>query len=174
MKAGDFVSTEQTFILKKEIPGAEYPYLIKLNRGENRLEIYRKCGNKKLYDNLVIRKSYDSAAYAVFEKELFFPCIFGGETTLTPQGIFHIEAKSAKEYVSSYYHNYSEVKFFGYLVIFEDYFIHSDLYEIDEAAPKEGKAISRNDKTTSGCVRISQQNLEWLIKNIEVGTLVIF
>lgn len=137
------------------------------------MEIYRKCGREKLYNNLVIQKSYDLAAYAVFEKELFFPCIFGGETTPTPRGIFHIEAKSAKEYVSSYYHNYSKVKFFGYMVIFEDYFIHSDLYKIGEDIPDTDKSISLKDKATSGCIRVSQRNLSWLIDNIDVGTLVL-
>lgn len=163
---------KQTLILKRGIPGAELSWLIKLNRGKGGLEIYRKCGNEKLYDDLTIRKSYDPAAYAVFEKKLFFPCIFGGEATPTPEGLFHVEAKSAEEYVSSYYPNYSRVKFFGHLVVFEDYFIHSDLYRTDEAAPAEDKAISQNDKSTSGCVRISQKNLEWLIQNVDIGTLV--
>lgn len=165
------MSAEQIFILKKEIPGTDHPWLIQLNRGESRLEIYRKCGNEKLYDDLMIRKTYDSAAYVVFERTMSFPCIFGGEATPTPEGIFHIEVKSAREYISAYYPNYRQVKFFGYLVIFEDYFIHSDLYNAGEVGPVAGKEISCNDKTTSGCIRISQQNLTWLIENIDVGTL---
>lgn len=167
------MSTTQILILKKEIPGAELPYLIKLNRGKCELEIYKKCSNGRLYDDLLIRRTYNSNAYTVFEKELSFPCIFGGEVTPTPEGIFHIEQKSEEEYVSAYYPNHARVKFFGYLVVFEDYFIHSDLYEIDEMVPMEEKAISRDDKTTSGCVRISQQNLTWLMENVEVGTLVL-
>lgn len=147
--------------------------MIKLNRGESRLEIYRKCGNEKLYDNLIVRKTYDSAACVAFEKAKSFPCIFGGEATPTPQGIFHIEAKSAKEYISTYYPNYSQVKFFGYMVIFEDYFIHSDLYKIGEDIPDTDKSISQKDKATSGCIRVSQKNLSWLIDNIDVGTLVL-
>ncbi|MCI9263645.1 MAG: L,D-transpeptidase [Oscillospiraceae bacterium] len=167
------MSTEQIFILKKEIPGAELSWLIKLNRGESRLEIYRKCDNEKLYDDLTIQKSYDSTAHVVFEKAKSFPSIFGREATPTPEGIFHIEAKSAKEYISAYYPNYSQVKFFGYLVIFEDYFIHSDLYKIGEDIPNADKAISLKDKATSGCIRVPQKNLSWLIDNIDVGTLVL-
>lgn len=165
------MSIKQAFILKREIAGSELPYLIKLNREERRLEVFRKCANEKLYVDRLIRKTYDSDAYTVFEKDLSFPCIFGGDATPTPEGIFHIEAKSAAEYVSAYYPNYSLVKFFGYLVIFEDYFIHSDLYAEDETFPTINKAISRNDQTTSGCIRVSQENLSWLIENIGIGTL---
>lgn len=162
----------QLFILKKETVGAERPYLIKLDRETSRLEVFKKCPNEKLYDYFPIRPAYDSSNYVIFQKELSVPCIFGGERSPTPTGLFYIEAKSAEEYISSFYPGYDQVKFFGYLMIFEDYFIHSDLYAGDEPGPTVGKAISQNDKTTSGCIRISQENLSWLMKHIDVGTLV--
>lgn len=162
----------RSLILKKNIIGAELPYLIKLSREESKLHIFRKRHNETLYEETAIWGPFDPVSYVVFEKELSFPCIFGGEATPTPEGIFHIETRSAKEYISSYYPNHDQVKFFGYLVVFEDYFIHSDLYAADETAPDAGKAISRADKTTSGCIRISQENLSWLIEHIDVGTLV--
>lgn len=172
-KVGGYVSANQLFILKQEIVGVELPYLIKLNREESRLEIFKKCGNEKLYSTCLIRKNYNSGAYVVFEKGLSVPCIFGRSSTPTPEGVFHIEAKSTNEYISTYYPNYDKVKFFGYLVIFEDYFIHSDLYTADQAGPTDGKSIGCNDKATSGCIRVSQDNLAWLIKNIDVKTLII-
>lgn len=160
------------FILKKELAGTKQPYLIKLNREKSQLDVFRKCANERLYDSLSIRKTYNSNAYVIFESALSFPCIFGGDLTPTPTGLFHVEAKSEAEYISPYYSNHSQVKFFGYLVIFEDYFIHSDLYAINETAPAKNRAISLHDKTTSGCIRVSQKALAWLIENIEAGTLV--
>lgn len=168
---GDGMAEKQSLILKKALVGAERPYLIKLNRQTNTLDVFRKCDNKKLYDDFSIKRTCDLSAYTIFEIEQSFPCIFGGETTPTPCGIFHIEAKSEREYTSSYYPNYKQVKFFGYLVIFEEYFIHSDLYPVGESGPDIDKAISCNDKTTSGCIRISQKNLLWLIENVDIGTL---
>lgn len=164
------MSAKQLFILKKEMVGAELPCLIKLNREKSRLEIFRKCGNEKLYDHLSIRRTFVSEAYTIFEKEFSFPCIFGGEKSPTPMGLFHIEAKSTKEYISPFYPGYNQVKFFGYLVIFEDYFIHSDLYAEEELEPILNKTISLKDKATSGCIRVSQKNLLWLIENVDIGT----
>ncbi len=159
------------FILKREAARSERPYLLKLNRETSELEVFKKCGNEKLYDSRLIRQTYDSNAYVVFEKEVSFPCIYGGGSTPTPTGVFQIEAKSSEEYISPYYPNHSQVKFFGYLVIFEDYFIHSDLYAAEAAAPAAGRAISLHDKTTSGCIRVSQKALSWLIEHIDVGTI---
>lgn len=165
--------SKQSFILKNEILGADRPYSIKLNRQTGTLDIFRKCSRKRLYDDFPIKRTYNASAYTIFEAERSFPCIWGGETTPTPNGIFHIESKSKGEYISTYYPNYEQVKFFGYLTIFEDYFIHSDLYDVSEPSPMIDRAISRMDKATSGCIRVSQENLSWLIENIDVGTLVI-
>ena len=63
------------------------------------------------------------------ELEKEFSCIFGGEKSPTPFGVFQVEHKTTDEYVSGYYPEHDKVKFFGYLIIFEDYFIHSDLYD---------------------------------------------
>lgn len=72
----------------------------------------------------------------------------------------------------------NKVKFFGYLVVFEDYFIHSDIYkeDINEDMMRKNihiEPISRCDKSTSGCIRVSQENIDWLVENIDVGTTII-
>ena len=41
--------------------------------------------------------------------------IFGGEKSPTPEGIFMIEKKSPEEYISGYYPERKNVKFFGYI-----------------------------------------------------------
>ena len=61
-------------------------------------------------------------------------------------------------------------------MIFEDYFIHSDLYlaDVTEADMREGRAksVSKADQGTSGCIRVSQEVVDWLIENVEEGSLV--
>jgi len=86
-----------------------------------------------------------------------------------------VEGKSAEEYVSGYYPELDQVKFFGYLVIFEDYFIHSDLYASNatKETMQDYEPVSKDDTFTSGCIRVSQENLNWLLENIDVGTTVI-
>ena len=102
-------------------------------------------------------------------------CIYGGEKSPTPTGIFQVEKKSTEEYISGYYPELEQVKFFGYFVIFEDYFIHSDLYAADvmKETMEKNEPISKGDASTSGCIRVSQADLNWLLENIEIGTSVI-
>ena len=38
---------------------------------------------------------------------------------------------------------------------------------------KDHEPISGNDTFTSGCIRIAQSELEWLLESIEPGTTVI-
>ena len=111
----------------------------------------------------------------MYEKLKSVDCIFGGEKSSTPTGIFEVEKKSAEEYISGYYPKRGKVKFFGYLVIFEDYFIHSDLYDaaVTGETMHDHEPISKNDTFTSGCIRIAQSELKWLVENIELGTTVI-
>ena len=111
----------------------------------------------------------------MYDKLKSIDCIFGGEKSPTPTGIFKVESKSAEEYLSGYYPKRGQVKFFGYLVIFEDYFIHSDLYdaEVTMETMQYHEPISGKDTFTSGCIRIARSELEWLIENIELGTTVI-
>ena len=85
------------------------------------------------------------------------------------------KSKVKEEYISGYHKKYERIKFFGYLVIFEDYFIHSDLYmdSVISETFEQAEPISNGDTGTAGCIRISQKNVEWLLENIEVGTTVI-
>ena len=151
------------YIVKREFENQETNYLLKLNRTDHKLEVYQKADNSVLNEHYSIRSDFDASGYTMYEKLKSIDCIFGGEKCPTPIGIFKVESKSAEEYLSGYYPKRGQVKFFGYLVIFEDYFIHSDLYE----------PISGNDTFTSGCIRIAQPELEWLLENIEPGTTVI-
>ena len=100
-------------------------------------------------------------------------CLFGGEKSPTPYGVFQVEKVSDSEYVSGYRPGYDAVKFFGYIVVFEDYFIHSDMYEASVTDYKNASSISSNDTFTSGCIRISQKSLDKLLSLIPVGTTVI-
>ena len=163
------------YIVKREFENQEKNYLLKLNRTDHKLEVYQKADNSVLNEHYSIRPDFDSSDYIMYEQLKSIDCIFGGEKSPTPEGIFKVESKSAEEYMSGYYPKCGQVKFFGYLVIFEDYFIHSDLYdaEVIRATMQEHEPISGKDTFTSGCIRIAQSELEWLIKNIELGTTVI-
>ena len=147
-------------------------YLIKINRSTNKLEIYYKSDNSVLHKYYSIRPDFDASNYVMYEKLKSMDCIYGGEKSPTPRGIFQVEEKSTEEYISGYYPELDQVKFFGYLVIFEDYFIHSDLYAADvtKETMEKNEPISKGDASTSGCIRVSQADLNWLLENIEIGT----
>lgn len=164
-------------IIKKSVSGSDKKYLLKLNRSNQCLEIYEKVSNNKLLDYHSIREDFETSNYVLFEKYKEFSCICGGDDSQTPCGIFNIENKSKNFYISTYHKDYDKVKFLGYLVIFEDYFIHSNMYlmDIEESDIRNGsaKTISVDDKFTQGCVRVEQDALDWLVDNIDVGTITV-
>ena len=152
------------YIVKKEFVNQEKNYLLKLNRTTHKLEIYQKADNSVLNEHYSIRPDFDSSGYMMYEKLKSVDCIFGGEKSPTPTGIFEVEKKSAEEYISGYYPKRGKVKFFGYLVIFEDYFIHSDLYDaaVTGETMQDHEPISKNDTFTS-VFELHSQNLNgWL------------
>ena len=166
---------EKFLIIHKFSSAIEKKYLLKLNRTSSQLELYKKADNSVLHKYYPIRSDFDSLNYVMYEEIRSMDCIYGGEKSSTPTGIFQVEEKSAEEYVSGYYPELDQVKFFGYLVIFEDYFIHSDLYASNatKETMQDYEPVSKDDTFTSGCIRVSQENLNWLLENIDVGTTVI-
>ena len=165
----------ELYIVSKRNLGSrmDNAYFLRLNREDSRLEVYKKADRKNLWESYPIREDFDAAGYEVFELHRAMPCIFGGEgKRRTPRGFFNIEKVSSEEYVSPYYPSRGQVKFFGYLVVFEDYFIHSNLYSMEAGLKdfREYEPISLGDKDTSGCVRVAQEDLEWLVENVGVGT----
>lgn len=151
------------------------PYYLKLNRQAGCLEIYEKAATKALWDHYPIREDFDAKDYVMYELAKTMPCLYGGTgKTQTPAGIFNIEKVSDSEYISPYHPKLDQVKFFGYLVVFEDYFIHSDMYSMDADMDnfREKESISLKDEHTSGCIRVSQDHLDWLIKHIPEGTTI--
>lgn len=168
---------KNTFIIKNKSheQSNDTQYYLKLNRESSCLYIYEKTDINNIRKQYPIRDNFDMTNYIMYELIDIFPCIFGGDGKYqTPKGIFNIEMVKQEEYISEYYPNYKKVKFFGYLVIFEDYFIHSDLYpmDVDRQPLDNSKSISLSDKHTSGCIRVSQENLKWLIENISEGTAI--
>lgn len=150
-------------------------YFLRLNREESNLELYERTENTELWKRYPIKEDFDSSAYVMYKLIKQMKCIFGGEgKTCTPRGIFNIEKVSEAEYISTYHPKYETVKFFGYLVVFEDYFIHSDMYLSDVGIDNfhEKEPISKKDEHTSGCIRISQEDLQCLLQMIEVGTTI--
>ena len=165
------------FIISNQIfhNGINNDYYLRLNREKSILEVYKKCESFRIREKYPIREDFDESGYTMFELYKEMKCIFGGEESKrTPSGIFHIYKKSKDEYRSSYYQGKDCVKFFGYLGFFEDYFIHSDLY--DEYVSIENfrnvEPISKNDEHTAGCIRVAQDDLEWILKNVEIGSVV--
>ena len=169
------VMENDIYIVKKKISTENF--LLKLNRQAHQLEVYKKSDEQALRKNYSIRKDFDPCEYTIYEKIKEMPCLFGREDSPTPYGVFDIVKKSKvkEEYISGYHKKYERIKFFGYLVIFEDYFIHSDLYmdSVTSETFEQAEPISNGETGTTGCIRISQKNVGWLLKNIEVGTTVI-
>ncbi len=168
---------ENLQIIKKNAEGSDKKYLLKLNRESSCLDLFQKVSNETLNKYHSIRSDFDSSIYVMYEKVKSIPCIYGASETPTPCGVFNIEYKSADYYISGYHKKYDEVKFFGYLIVFEDYFIHSNMYlpDVDEETMRSGRGncISVDDKNTAGCIRIKQEEVDWFIKHIDVGTIVI-
>lgn len=167
------------YIVKEALLGDAKERVLKLDRDAKNLLVYKRVDNEKLHDHYSICKDFDSLPYAMYEVEKSFDCIFGGEKSPTPEGVFTVLSKTMDEYVSGYYPEHDKVKFFGYLVIFEDYFIHSDLYDGSVSAKDmrndpSVQPISKADDHTSGCIRVAQENLDWLVENVEVGTMEVF
>lgn len=103
------------YIVRKETENQARKYLLKLDRGAGKLEIYRKADNSILNEHYSIRPDFDSSDYMMYEKMKSMDYIFGGEKSPTPEGIFMIEKKSPEEYISGYYPERKNVKFFGYI-----------------------------------------------------------
>lgn len=167
----------RSYIVKKEIlnKSADNKYFLKLNRASHCLEIYEKKDMNSLRSDYPIRQDYNLSDYMLYALKKTMVCVFGGSGhQRTPCGIFNIEEVSKAEYVSPYHPNHDKVKFFGYLVVFEDYFIHSDMYLMDVGIDsfRLKEPISVRDKHTSGCIRVKQEDLDWLVGNISIGTTI--
>lgn len=162
------------FIIKDAIASKKH-YLLRLNRSHQFLKIYAKSEKSRLHETYPLRPDFDASDYTVYDLAKSIPCIFGGEgRTQTPTGIFDIQKVTTDEYISSYRPGVDAVKFFGYLAIIEDYFIHSDIYPITETQEtfREATPLSANDTHTQGCIRVAQTDLDWLIENIPVGAII--
>lgn len=170
---------QKTYIAHKSLlsPACSNQYYLKLNRTAQALGVYEQADNNTLREFYPLREDFDISDYALFTLKKSIPCIFGGEgKTRTPSGIFRIEhiSKPHEEYVSCYHPQYDQVKFFGYLEVFEDYFIHSDMYLPDATGEtfRQMKPISAQDAHTSGCIRVPQEELDWLVEHIAEGTAI--
>ena len=100
------------YIVKRDFENQEMNYLLKLNRTDHKLEVYQKADNSVLNEHYSIRSDFDASGYTMYEKLKSIDCIFGGEKSPTPIGIFKVESKSVEEYLSGYYPKRGQVKFF--------------------------------------------------------------
>ena len=151
--------------------------LLLLNRKTKKLEVYELTDEKYMRSVIQLREDFSPTKYSVYQKKFEMECLFGHDDSPTPHGLVDIIYKSKRdeEYISGYYPGYNKVKFYGYLTIFEDYFIHSDLYagEATTNTYMNLEPISTDDDGTSGCIRVSQEDLNWLLENVDIGTTVV-
>lgn len=168
---------EREYIVQKSLLFYQHQYYLRLDRASQWLEVYEQADSNPLRELYPLRENFDTSDYVLFTLKKSIPCIFGGEgKTRTPSGIFRIEhtSKPHEEYVSCYHPQYEKVKFFGYLEVFEDYFIHSDIYLTDATGDtfRQKESISKQDTHTSGCIRVPQEELDWLVEHIAEGTTI--
>ena len=164
-------------ISKSLLSACANQYYLKLDRTTQSLEVYEQVDNNLLRELYPLREDFDTSDYVLFTLKKSIPCIFGGKgRTRTPAGIFRIEHVSGlhEEYVSPYHPQHDQVKFFGYLAVFEDYFIHSNMYLTDATSDNfhEKEPVSEQDAHTSGCIRVPQEELDWLVEHIPEGTTI--
>lgn len=165
-----YIVTNQTLS-----PRLSRNFFLKLSRYDHILTVYIESTERHLRETYPLRTDFDASGYHFYELLKSIPCRFGGEgKTQTPQGIFRIQNVTKDEYVSTYRQGVPEVKLFGHLDIFEDYFIHSEMYPMDATIDtfRTMKSISSEDTHTAGCIRVEQAYLDWLIANIPVGTTI--
>lgn len=159
--------------LQKEFSRSKY--LLKLDRNSNLLRVYEKSDPQKIWDYYSLRKDFSMDKYLLYEEVKQFKCIYGHTETPTPFGVFQVENKSNDWYVTPYrpknLKNVGILKFQGYLEIFEDYFIHSDIFAENTDGTNEIVGTVKDGGTT-GCVRVNSDDLKWLLDNIPVKTTV--
>lgn len=159
--------------LHKKISSSNY--LLKLDRNNDLLRVYKKVETEKIRDYYSLRKDFSMDNYVVYEEIKQFNCIFGCSETPTPFGVFQVENKSYDWYITPYrpknLANVEKLKFQGYLEIFEDYFIHSDIFAKNTDGTNEIVGTVKDGGTT-GCVRVNSDDLKWLLDNIPVKTTV--
>lgn len=159
--------------LQKEFSRSEY--LLKLDRCNNLLRVYEKSESKKIRGYYSLREDFSMDNYDLYEEVKQFKCIYGQVETPTPFGVFQVENKSYDWYITPYrpknLTNIEKLKFQGYLEIFEDYFIHSDIFAENTDGTSEIVGTVKDGGTT-GCVRVSSDDLKWLLDNIPVKTTV--
>lgn len=154
-------------------------YLINVDTSNNVLNILEKIqasdneDKKELLasEKITLRDNFvpELENYSLYRCIKTMECIVGGPKTPTPQGHFEITNISNEKYISNYYEG-GKVCFFGYLEIFEDYFIHSHLYKENATEDDKGKSVSLKDKYTSGCIRVDEDDLKYLLEKIQIDT----
>ncbi len=171
--------TEKTYIVHKTILSSDCSnqYYLKIDRNAHCLDVYEQednCNLRKLYP---LREDFDTSGYTLFTLKTSVPCILGGGgKERMPTGIFRIVHKSGlhEEYIRSYRPGHEKVKIFGYLEVFGDYFIHSDMYLADAVSDtfRQKEPISVQDEHTCGCVRMPQEELDWLVEYVPEETMI--
>ena len=162
-------------------------YYLKLDRQNRVLKVYERTQNFDLVNRFYpLDKNFDVRNDVPFLLKEDIPVLYGGsEGSQTPKGIYkvHNVSKKHQEYVSGFNPNYGTVKLFGYIEIYEYYWIHSNMYvgeDVNESnfMSKEDKIVHGNynpDGTehTSGCIRIQDQaKLDELMEYIQPGDIV--
>ena len=153
----DACDPKTTYIAHKSIlsPVCSNQYYLKLNRAAQSLEVYEQADNNTLRELYPLREDFDTSDYVLF--------------TLKK----HVSGLH-EEYVSPYHPQHEQVKFFGYLAVFEDYFIHSNMYLKDATSGtfQAKEPVSEQDAHTSGCIRVPQEELDWLVANIPEKSII--
>ena len=162
-------------------------FYLQLNRNEKILKIYKRNNNFEIVKAYYpLDENFDINNDVPFEIFNEIPCIFGGEEDFqTPRGIFKIKnvSEKNKEFVSGFNPNHEKVKFYGYIEIYEYYWIHSNMY-VGESINSNNfinhpenlvRDIQNKDcvEHTAGCIRIPDQSkLDELLEIISPGDII--
>ena len=162
-------------------------YYLKLDRQNKILKIYERTQNFDLVKRFYpLDKNFDIRNDAPFIFKEGVAVLFGGdEGSQTPKGIYKVQnvSKKHQEYKSGFNPNHPQVKMYGYIEIYEYYWIHSNMYvgdEINESTfmnhPENivhGNSNADGSEHTSGCIRIpNQAKLDEIMEYIQPGDIV--
>lgn len=172
------INKKMTYIVHKSSVDSSSKQLLKLNRETRHLELYIRSKSNLTFDDVISTyNNIDISDYYIYRMTDSFPCVLEEQNLSIVPGIFIIKRVSEvrEEYISACYKNLGRIKFFGYITIFNNCFIHGNVYNEDVTIDKidnEHIVVKDNENILNG-IRVYQEDLEWLVENIKQGATLI-
>ena len=148
-------ATQELLFSEQAVPSEEYvfPYKIGVSIAEQRVYVY----------------AWDGSGYNDEVKK--FKCSTGMDGYDTPTGVY--QAGGRVTYDEWYYFaNYNCYAKYAYRIVGGILF-HSVLYNSSKKGPTNSSVRALGRKASHGCIRLAEDNAQWIFENCPVGTTVV-